>query len=478
MTVAEATASAQCEIDHAGERFRQHVRWSAPFNAAGAVGLVVLHFFYPHPLVIGIFIVVAATLCLSVLEYRLAGRGHVREALLLFSVGMWLLAIVLGLGGGELIATTTPIAVLPVIVAIPYFTPRALLVISLIAAGVAGVSALFAIVGAPLPVEGVLGVRIFIGLGATVAVAVCATWLWHACGTLGEATERTEQANEALRESERTLEERVRERTTALEQSEQELAVARDRAVTADQQKSAFLARMSHELRTPLNAIIGFSEVLLDEAFGTLNDKQAEYTRDVHDSGQHLLSLINDILDLSKVETGQMELSLASFSLPRAIENALTLMKERAAGRGITLHADLDGTLDALTADERKVKQVLINLLTNAVKFTPEGGSVTIRVRTGPEAVTIEVEDTGIGIPAHEQGLVFEDYRQATRETTNDANDQEGTGLGLPLARKLVELHGGRIWVTSTPDQGSTFAFTIPVAMSEEPQRSTAWQES
>jgi signal transduction histidine kinase len=229
----------------------------------------------------------------------------------------------------------------------------------------------------------------------------------------------------------------------------------------ASRHKSEFLANMSHELRTPLNAVIGFSEVLLQRMFGGLNDKQDEYLKDIYASGQHLLSLINDILDLSKIEAGRMELVPAPFHLPTALDNAVILVKERAARHGIALHLDLDPRLGELVGDERKVKQVLLNLLSNAVKFTPEGGRISLRARLTDRAVEIAVTDTGIGIAPEDQAAIFEEFRQVGSDETRKL---EGTGLGLTLAKKFVELHGGRIWVESEPGYGSTFTFTLPVS--------------
>jgi two-component system, NtrC family, sensor kinase len=228
----------------------------------------------------------------------------------------------------------------------------------------------------------------------------------------------------------------------------------------ASRHKSEFLANMSHELRTPLNAILGFSEVLAERMFGEVNEKQAEYLQDILSSGRHLLSLINDILDLSKVEAGRVELELGRFHLPTTLDNALTLVRERATRHGITLTQTVDERLGDFVADERKVKQILVNLLSNAVKFTPEGGRVGVAATAADGAISIAVSDTGIGIAPEDQATIFEEFRQVGRE---DARKQEGTGLGLTLAKKFVELHGGRIWVESQVGQGSTFTFTLPV---------------
>jgi len=228
----------------------------------------------------------------------------------------------------------------------------------------------------------------------------------------------------------------------------------------ANRHKSEFLANMSHELRTPLNAIIGFSEVLQEKLFGELNEKQAEYTDDILTSGRHLLSLINEILDLSKVEAGRMELELATFDLPIAIDNARTFVRERATKHGITLDVTVDERLGDIVGDERKIKQILLNLLSNAVKFTPEGGRVGIEARQADGCVEISVTDTGIGIAPEDQPKIFEEFRQVGGDY---AHKVEGTGLGLTLAKKFVELHGGKIWVESEVGKGSTFVFTLPI---------------
>jgi len=228
----------------------------------------------------------------------------------------------------------------------------------------------------------------------------------------------------------------------------------------ASRHKSEFLANMSHELRTPLNAIIGFSEVLAERMFGDVNDKQAEYLADILESGRHLLSLINDILDLSKIEAGRLELERTSFDLPMTVENTLILVRERAERRNIKLTRVIDERLGAIRADERKIKQVLLNLLSNALKFTPEGGRIDVRAAIDNGDVRVSVTDTGIGIAPGDQQAVFEEFRQVGASSRK----VEGTGLGLAISRKLIELHGGKLWVESVVGEGSTFTFTLPVS--------------
>jgi len=244
-----------------------------------------------------------------------------------------------------------------------------------------------------------------------------------------------------------------------LNQMSEELGRLYQQIEAANRHKSEFLANMSHELRTPLNAIIGFSEVLLERMFGELNPKQDEYVQDVLMSGRHLLSLINDILDLSKVEAGRMELELSAFDLPAALEGCLTLVRERTTQHGIALTLAVDERVGEVVADERKVRQVVLNLLSNAVKFTPEGGRVAVDVTWVDKGVEIAVSDTGIGIAPEDQAAVFEEFRQVG---SDQSRKSEGTGLGLALAQKFVELHGGRIWLTSEVGKGTTFAFTLP----------------
>ena len=236
-----------------------------------------------------------------------------------------------------------------------------------------------------------------------------------------------------------------------LQEQSAELAVA-------SQHKSEFLASMSHELRTPLNAVLGFSEVLLEQMFGDINERQEEYLRDIHSSGRHLLELLNEILDLSKVEAGRMELAYSTVELAPLLENTASMLRERAGLHGIDLRVDVDPGASTVYADELRLKQVVLNLMTNAVKFTGDGGSVAVRAVRGTAEIRISVTDTGIGVPEADRERIFESFQQGGR----GASREEGTGLGLTLSRRIVELLGGEMWMESEVGVGSTFAFSIP----------------
>jgi signal transduction histidine kinase len=237
-------------------------------------------------------------------------------------------------------------------------------------------------------------------------------------------------------------------------------------AKIANKAKSEFLANMSHELRTPLNHIIGFTELVVDKKFGELNEFQEEYLNDVLDSSRHLLSLINDILDLSKVEAGKLKLEPSEVDIKNLLERSLVMIKERAMKQVINLSIDIDGIPETVTGDKRKLKQILYNLLSNAVKFTPQGGSVTLGAQmvnghTGRKWVEITVKDTGIGLAKEDYEIIFDPFEQIE---SSKSRRFQGTGLGLALTKKFVNLHGGEIWVQSAGiNKGSTFVFTIPV---------------
>ena len=275
---------------------------------------------------------------------------------------------------------------------------------------------------------------------------------------LGALAEEFNRMAARLEESHANLEQKVQERTRELGTALGELDEKSRELEAVSRHKSEFLANMSHELRTPLNAIIGFSQVLREQLFGEANEKQKEYLDDILSSGNHLLALINDVLDLSKVEAGQIELEVAPFSLREALERGVVMVREQAMNDGVQVALATAPDVDIVTGDERRIRQVIFNLLSNAVKFTPAGGAVDVRARHLNGEVRVSVADTGPGIAPEDHERIFEEFQQ----TEAGIEQREGTGLGLALSKRLVELHGGRIWVDSEFGKGSTFVFALP----------------
>ena len=283
-------------------------------------------------------------------------------------------------------------------------------------------------------------------------------------GMVGIARDITQRKllEEQVRSHSQNLEKLVEERTVELEK-------ARDQAEAANRAKSDFLANMSHELRTPLNSIIGFSEIIVEEMAGPIADAQREYLHDIISSGRHLLSLINDILDLSKVESGHEELDLGRVVIADLVSHSLMLFKEKAMKHGIVLTADVATGIAAMKLDERKIRQVLVNLLANAMKFTPDGGQVLVMAAPEDDGVRFTVQDTGIGIAPEDTGKLFKPFQQLESKLSRK---YPGTGLGLSLSRRFVEMHGGRIWVESRVGVGSSFIFVLPQEVPKpSPQR-------
>ena len=276
---------------------------------------------------------------------------------------------------------------------------------------------------------------------------------------LGALAEEFNRMAARLQEFYAGLEHQVQERTRELTSALSRLDEQTRELEAASHHKSEFLANMSHELRTPLNAISGFSQPLRKQLYGEINEKQAEYLDDILAAARDLLSLIDDVLDLSKVEAGQIELEVVSFSLPAALERGVVIVRERATKGGVRISLSSDPGIETVIGDERRVRQVIFNLLSNAVKFTPAGGTVDVAVARLDGEVRVSVSDSGPGIAPEDQVRIFEEFQQAAA----GKEQREGTGLGLALSKRLVELHGGRIWVESEPGKGSRFVFTLPV---------------
>jgi signal transduction histidine kinase len=259
-----------------------------------------------------------------------------------------------------------------------------------------------------------------------------------------------------LQETKARLEQQGRD----LEEMTRRLRSARDEAERANRAKSEFLANMSHELRTPLNAIIGFSEMLESGYGGTLSERQASYTKDIHDSGQHLLQIINNVLDMSKVEAGQYQLYETAVDLRDVARSSIAIVAGRAREQGLSLELEIDGSLPCVMADERTLRQVLLNLLSNAVKFTHNGGTVTVKGGVQPDGdLAVDVSDTGIGIAPEALELVMEPFRQANGSFSRE---YEGTGLGLTISKNFIELHGGKLTIESEVGVGTTVSVVLP----------------
>ncbi|MCC5630379.1 PAS domain S-box protein [Nostoc sphaeroides CHAB 2801] len=263
------------------------------------------------------------------------------------------------------------------------------------------------------------------------------------------------------------------ENITERKETELKLLASQEAAEAASRAKSEFLATMSHELRTPLNAIMGLSQLLQQEIVGSLNEKQNEYVSSIYSSGEHLLTLINDILDLSKIEAAKEELLLSPLPVSDLCNYAIWTVRDRASEKGLQLTCKIDVEEDICIGDERRIKQMLLNLLTNAIKFTP-AGQVSLVVKKVPQGITFTVSDTGIGIDSNQLQFLFEPFKQLDSRLNRQ---YEGTGLGLALTRKLARLHGGDVTVTSTLGEGSQFTLFLPNLVDMQTAQNEGYQQ-
>ena len=398
------------------------------------------------------------------LALREVRRDQISRAFLLASVLLWLPGVFVALINPQIATVGVLSALLPAVFGIPYTSRRTHRVIILVSAvfgvAIAGLGALehdFFPTASDAELTS-LGVFLPIGLFAILMTFAA----WHAAERLRGAIGALVQTNDELATSERELESKVAERTAELSQRTDELSEARDAALKASRTKSTFLANMSHELRTPMNAIIGYSEMLTEEAEDDGATETVEDLKKIQSAGHHLLSLINDILDLSKIEAGRMELHLESFGIAEMVAQVASTVESLVAKKGNRLSVELDPDLGEMHADVTKVRQSLLNLLSNASKFTHDGRielRVSRFVADGTSWISMAVSDSGIGIPAEKIEHVFEEFAQADETTTRDYG---GTGLGLPISQRFCRMMGGDITAESLPGEGSTFTIQLP----------------
>lgn len=450
---------------------RQLISFNEPAAPVAIPAVFALYLYYGDTVLLLLVASLVPTFVLQRFAVHYAHENRVSQGITALAFAIWCPTLAMAIFTPVLWALTVVFCILSVVLALPFVSSDHLLRLLYVASGILVVGAVSTLIDPPLPLEQVpdLLVTSLAAFAALVGAVLCMFSIRQSNGRLTATLDDTRAANDALRVSELSLERKVAERTDELVQSHEDLAVARDAALHASRAKSDFLANMSHELRTPLNAIIGYGEMLQEEVG---ENDHTEYSSDLDrivGSGRLLLSLINDVLDLSKIEAGKMEVHIEEFDLEafaRDIESTVTPLVNKNAN---TIEHRAGGTLGTMRSDPTKVRQVLFNLLSNASKFTRDG-VITLEVERevvpdGEDWITFRVRDTGIGMTAEQQGRVFEAFSQA-EETT--ARDYGGTGLGLAITQQFCEILGGSVTCESTPGVGSTFEVRLPDRASAE----------
>jgi signal transduction histidine kinase/CheY-like chemotaxis protein len=454
---------------HDIERIRQFLVYNAPGSIAG-IGIIIFGWWITGAN--ALFLLFGATILDRILTYsayRSLRHQQLEPAVVQIAIGLWGVALALWFTLPRLYGISIVICVLPIVLAAAYVRRENAIRIAIAGVGVAAIGSslnpwrpLLGEVGLPdLMVEALIVVFI------PVVVASCALAVWHAVARLLELLKDTEEKNRALIASEQLLEQKVEVRTADLRRSQHELSLARDEALAANRAKSTFLANMSHELRTPLNAIIGYGEMLQEDSRDAGHD---EYTPDLErvvSSGKHLLGLINDVLDLSKIEAGKVELHAEDIDVAELLESASDTVRPLMTSNGNTFHLSPAPELASMQTDLTRLRQILFNLLSNSAKFTSNGEvSLTAERESldGTDWVIFSVRDTGIGMTPEQLERVFEAFSQAESSTTRDFG---GTGLGLAITRHFCEMLGGSIDVESTAGEGTVFKVRLPARMPE-----------
>jgi signal transduction histidine kinase/DNA-binding response OmpR family regulator len=452
-------------ISEEAKRLQQLIGYNLPVTPLGIVFLLILYALWHSAVLLVLAGSVLPTLLFQQIAIRHARRNEVTQGITALAAGIWCPALALAVFAPAEWGLTLTLCILSVVLALPFANNPHLLRLIVAASAILAVGAVFGSLdpvislSPPMP-ESVL--RVFVVLTAILGAVLCMVSIWQSSSRLRDSLDASEAANTALRESERTLEAKVEERTNDLAESHRALAAARDEALGASRAKSDFLANMSHELRTPLNAIIGYGEMLEEEARDNEHDEYLPDIGRVVASGRYLLTLINGVLDLSKIEAGKMEVYVESFELDEFMQGVEATIMPLVRKNSNTLELRTEEAIGSMESDKAKVRQVLFNLLSNASKFT-RGGVISLDVErarsTDGGLIRFTVRDTGIGMTPEQLDRIFEAFSQA-EETT--AREYGGTGLGLAITKQFCEMLGGSIRAESSPGSGSLFEVTLP----------------